>query len=313
MSTRNFFLNNNANLIDPSIIYKGNKNSNKNRNEIQNFNMINSLQKGKVNYPLFTIPNIQKFITNNTNTNISTTQIKNKNGNEEEIDYSTLSIEKTISFHNQLNKEDEKKDDNKTFLNKKRKPNNKDEHLNYSDKDIKKIRIMIINSLTNFINGKIKTFFNNDIGKGIFIKQFLPINKTVLYHSSVEYDKEFLNKKLKEILSLISNKYTCYLSTKNKDLIDHLIHLEDKGKYFQELFELSFLDYIEYIRGTKKSELLNDLPNIDNILIQDGKIINEDELNIYKNIINKYEAIIEHKKTRDKKSKKSKNIHFKIN
>ena len=43
------------------------------------------------------------------------------------------------------------------------------------------------------------------------------------------------------------------------------------------------------------------MPNIDNILIQDKKNINEDELNIYRYILNNYESIIEHKKTRNKK------------
>ena len=69
------------------------------------------------------------------------------------------------------------------------------------------------------------------------VKQLFPINKTNLSYSSVEYDKEFLYKKLKEILSWISNKYTSVLYTKNKDLIEYLINLENKGKYFQELFE----------------------------------------------------------------------------
>ena len=317
-----------SNLIDPKIIYIGQKNVNnniKNYFDIPNFNVINSSQKSYNNYPLLISPNFSIFNINN----IITTQ--NQKINEIEKEESTMPIEKNTFFINQLNKEDkneqkeklkngidsnDNKIENKEMLNKKRKANNKNEHQSQfaSDNIIKKIRIMILNAIIKFINEKIKIFFNNDLGKGICIKQLLPINKTILSHSSVEYDKEFLNKKLKEILSPISNKYTNALNTKNKDLIQDLINLEDKGKYFQELFDLSFLDCLKHISGTKYSDLLNDLPNIDNILIQDKKNINEKEINNYKYIINNYELIIEHKKARNKKKpKNNKNIHFVIN
>ena len=170
---------------------------------------------------------------------------------------------------------------------------------------VKKIKMLILKKSYNFINEKIIKIFNNNIGKGICIKQLLPINKFVLYHSSVEEDKEFLNKKLKEIFSSISNKYTSVLNTKNKNLIDDLINLEEHGKYFSELFELSFLDCLEHIRGTKNSELLDELPKIDDIINNEG-ILDEDEINIYKDVINNYELIIEKKKKRrTKKTKKN--------
>ena len=170
---------------------------------------------------------------------------------------------------------------------------------------VKKIKMLILKKSYNFINEKIIKIFNNNIGKGICIKQLLPINKFVLYHSSVEEDKEFLNKKLKEIFSSISNKFTSVLNTKNQNLIDDLINSEEHGKYFSELFELSFLDCLEHIRGTKNSELLDDLPNIDNIINNEG-ILDEDEINIYKDVINNYELIIEKKKKRRTKKTKKK-------
>ena len=317
MNNHNFILDKNVankkNLIDPLIIYgvpkKRNESEIKNKN-IQNFNMIDSLKKRKINYPMFYFHYIENWNINNANTNINTninntTQIENQNEKEAEMDDSTLSIKKTISFQNQI--KEESKNDNKDFLNKKRKANNKNEHQSQFIHDcfVKKIRIIILNSIINFINEKIKILLNNNIGKGIFIKQILPINKTILYHSSVEYDKEFLNKKLKEILSSISKKYTNYLSNKNEELIEYLINLEDKGKYFQELFDLSFVGCLKHIRGTKNTELLNDLPKLDNILIQNEKNINEKEINNYKYIINNYESIIDIKKARKKKKTKN--------
>jgi hypothetical protein len=203
---------------------------------------------------------------------------KIKNLNTDKTDYSTIKETKINNFINEI------------YI---------------PDIFVKKIKMLILKKSYNFINEKIIKIFNNDIGKGICIKQLLPINKFVLYHSSVEEDKEFLNKKLKEIFSSISNKYTSVLNTKNKNLIDDLINLEEHGKYFKELFELSFLDCLEHIRGTKNSELLDELPKIDDIINNEG-ILDEDEINIYKDVINNYELIIEKKKKRrTKKTKKN--------
>jgi hypothetical protein len=203
---------------------------------------------------------------------------KIKNLNTDKTDYSTIKETKINNFINEI------------YI---------------PDIFVKKIKMLVLKKSYNFINEKIIKIFNNNIGKGICIKQLLPINKFVLYHSSVEEDKEFLNKKLKEIFSSISNKYTAVLNTKKKNLIDDLINLEEHGKYFKELFELSFLDCLEHIRGTKNSELLDELPKIDDIINNEG-ILDEDEINIYKDVINNYELIIEKKKKRrTKKTKKN--------
>ena len=203
---------------------------------------------------------------------------KIKNLNTDKTDYSTIKETKINNFINEI------------YI---------------PDIFVKKIKMLVLKKSYNFINEKIIKIFNNNIGKGICIKQLLPINKFVLYHSSVEEDKEFLNKKLKEIFSSISNKYTSVLNTKNKNLIDDLINLEEHGKYFKELFELSFVDCLEHIRGTKNSELLDELPKIDDIINNEG-ILDEDEINIYKDVINNYELIIEKKKKRrTKKTKKN--------
>ena len=182
---------------------------------------------------------------------------KIKNLNTDKTDYSTIKETKINNFINEI------------YI---------------PDIFVKKIKMLVLKKSYNFINEKIIKIFNNNIGKGICIKQLLPINKFVLYHSSVEEDKEFLNKKLKEIFSSISNKYTSVLNTKNKNLIDDLINLEEHGKYFKQLFELSFLDSSEHIRGTKNSELLDELPKIDDIINNEG-ILDEDEINIYKDVI----------------------------
>ena len=91
-------------------------------------------------------------------------------------------------------------------------------------KIMKRIRNIILNSIIIFINKMIKIIYNNDIMKGIRIKQFLPIDKFILSHSTVEFDKTFLHKKIKDILSgKISNKITNYPRDKNQLLVENLI------------------------------------------------------------------------------------------
>ena len=85
MNNHNFILDKNVankkNLIDPLIIYgapKKIKESQINNKDIQYFNMIDSLKKGKVNYPMFYFPNIEnwKYANTNINTNINNINYK---------------------------------------------------------------------------------------------------------------------------------------------------------------------------------------------------------------------------------------------
>ena len=202
---------------------------------------------------------------------------KIKNLNTDKTDYSTIKETKINNFINEI------------YI---------------PDIFVKKIKMLVLKKSYNFINEKIIKIFNNNIGKGICIKQLLPINKFVLYHSSVEEDKEFLNKKLKEIFSSISNKFTSVLNTKNKNLIDDLINLEEHGKYFKELFELSFLDCLEHIRGTKNSELLDGLPKMEQILKNESKNLKNFDLNNIREIIEHYEDRVGERKSRAKKTEK---------
>ena len=118
---------------------------------------------------------------------------------------------------------------------------------------------MILNSIFRFVNKKIKIVFNNDIGKGITTKQFIKVSKKDLSHSNVEFDKQYLYKKLEEIFSEeVSEKYTNYLKNKNQELFQELKDLD----YFKEIFELKFLDCIKHINETKKESLLEGFETI---------------------------------------------------
>ena len=164
-----------------------------------------------------------------------------------------------------------------------------------SDNEIKKGRNILLNSIFRFVNKKIRIIFNNDIGKGISIKQFVKISKKELNHSNVEFDKNYLNKKLKEIFSGdISGKFTNFLINKNEKLLQNLIKID----YFKELFELTFLQCIEHINGTKFIPLLEGFETLDEILLNEEEKLKENDIENYKYIIENYKQCVENKFSR---------------
>ena len=123
-------------------------------------------------------------------------------------------------------------------------------------------------------------------------------------NSSVEYDKEFLYKKLKEILSCVSKKYTNILAIKNKKLIGYLLNLKEKGEYFQKLFDLSFLDFLEHINGNKNNELLDGFPTIDKIIKNEMKKLRNFDINKLKSCFENYKDLVERRRSRKSKNNK---------
>ena len=132
----------------------------------------------------------------------------------------------------------------------------------------------------------------------------MQIDKSNLSHSKVEYDKIFLHKKLKEILSeKINDKYTNFPKNKNKLLIEDLIKSDKGGTYFKKIFDLTFLDCIEHIRGTKNFVELNGLMDIDEMLNYEEFKIDKNNIDDFESAILFYEEIINTKKSRIQKKK----------
>ena len=247
----------------------------------------------------------ESFIILNKDNNILIIKKDTKENNKEINENNNIGIIKEEDIFkinkdefNNINISNEKNEDNN--LNKKRKRNNNKNYFN-SDKIIKKIRVSILNAIIRFINKKIEKDFNNYLGIGISMKQFLQISKKDLSHSKINFDKEFLRKTLKEILSFnISEKYSNYIPTHNKNLVNYLLNLDNKGENYKKLFELTFLDCIEYIRGTKYIDILDGLNKIDD-LIKYEKYIDEDEMENFKHYLLNYESILIGKKARNSK------------
>ena len=226
------------------------------------------------------------FSQNNDSLNIPS----NNNTNINEINVTNISNENLIN-----NEENH-------FMGKKHQRDDTNEYTYIPDKYVKKSRIISINYILNFINQLILLLTT-------LKKQLFPIDKKDLTHSSVGYDKKFLSKKLKEILSSISEKFTNVLKDENKDLIEDLINLQDKGKFFQELFELSFLDCLEHISGKNNIEILNGLPLLDEIVKNEKEKLNGFDIDKIKYCFRNYESVVTKKNSRNpKKPKKFKTI-----
>ena len=190
--------------------------------------------------------------------------------------------------------------------------NTKRGHNRCSDDNlIKKCKHIILDSTMVFINKKIKILYNHNVGNSIFKKQLLQLNKDQKSNGNAKYNKDFLNKTLKEIFSEdISTKYSNYNRGHNKILIERLINEknEEKRFYFQKLFNLTFLQCLKHFRN---SELIEELKGLQlfqefkNGLNDDNE--NDNDNNYYIKLlefyINSFEDILMKKKSR-KRGKK---------
>ena len=187
----------------------------------------------------------------------------------------------------EINKKDEIQEKEVINLGKKRKRERKGStgvHNKFSDDNVRrKIKHIIIDNLKDFINGKIKDKYKNNLGKGVFIKQLLTLNQKQKSNANAIFNQNFLNKTLYDIFSdNISKKYTLYPLEHNKKVIDSIINDKDINIsiYFKNLFALTFTDCLMHFRGDKKIEELNGLNGLDLVI---SKYENDEEY--YKTLI----------------------------
>ena len=222
----------------------------------------------------------------------------------------TTLIEGKKSTQNEDNKNllESKAKNNDKLLNKKRKNKSKnssngEKHSKFSsDNTLRKIKHITLENVRNLINEKIKEIYNNNIGLGISKKKLLTLNQSQKVDATIDFNKQFIDKKLYEIFSdKISTRYTSYPGDFNKNLIKNLMNEKDlnKREYFQKLFNLSFLDCLSHFRGSKNIKELTGLKSF-------SEYINEEENDeYYKNqleyYINDFENILQKKRSRKRR------------
>ena len=278
-----------------------------NKNKEEEYTKDKNNQKQKNKKPIFIVKKERK----------TKIQIKDKNNekskefikeNSEKTESSTkssfeLNKEENTEIKKELNENNDfSKDKKNIVLNDNNTNNNKNNTLpekrnrkkkipyknKKEDKLVKNVRTFILKLLFKSINKKIQKEYNHH-------KKFLRIGSEKLSHSSVEYDKDFLNLRIKDILSSkISRKYNGFYKDNNIKLIEELTRPENKEKKFEELFNLTFIEYLTIVRK---------LNNFNEVLKEELKERGEEEFILFKECVDNYESIVGEKKSKKKNLK----------
>ena len=217
-----------------------------------------------------------------------------------------ININDILSFNKINLKTDDGKSEDNTYNSLKRKRGRNGpgctggEHNKFSDDNLRrKVKHLVLKNAFDFINEKIRSMYS-DINKGIFTKQLLTINQKQISDATILFNKKFLEKPLKDIFSVeISKRYTNYLESHNKNLINFLMNEEEdenKRVYFNNLFNLKFIECLEHFRGTADYIHLEGMKTFDEI--KDDFAKDKNYLDVLTNYVEEYENITRNKKER---------------
>ena len=186
---------------------------------------------------------------------------------------------------------------------------NKYEHNKYSDDNIRrKCKHLVLKHLLEFLNYKIRNIYNGNIGNGIFKKELQILNQSQKSDATINFNRIFLTKTIGEIFSEnISGRFTNYPIYHNKVLINKLMNENDEQKriYFNNLFNLNFIQCLKHFRGEEKIDLLDGLQcfkDIKNDIIDKYEKDGDEYYNTLNYYLNNYERIINNKKSRKRKN-----------
>ena len=181
----------------------------------------------------------------------------------------TVSNDKKVTKNTKNTKKKKEGEHSKEAKKRGRNPKESGKHNKFSDDNIRrKIKRILVNELQDFINNKINDFYDNNIGQGFFMKKLLPMSQKQISDASSLFNKEFLNKSLKDIFSEnISTRNKILPLNFNKLVIEKLINEQEdiKRVYFQNLFSLTFIQCLRHFRGEQQINELSGLNGIDTI------------------------------------------------
>ena len=161
-----------------------------------------------------------------------------------------------------------------------------------------------------FINDRIKDIYDGNIGKGIYQKQLISLNKSRQSDTTIKFNRNMLDKTLGEIFSEeVNTRYSNYPKNFNHNLIKRLLNEKDEKKrvFFQKLFKIKFLQCIEAFNGDDNCKDLKGFKKFSEIkgdISKDPKYIDT-----LANCLKNYENIFKTKKGR----KGRKNVEKKEN
>ena len=243
------------------------------------------------------------------------------NNDKDNLNLSEI-INNKVSISSQV---DDLKKENKEKLKKKsgRKNNHNKinkymkEHNKYSDDNIRrKCKHLVLKNTLQLINEKIFIIYGGNIGNGIFKKELQIINKNQKSNSTVDFEKNFLHKKLGEIFSEnLSTRYTNFPLFHNKRLISSLLNEKDqiKKKFFTDLFNITFLDCLKHFRG---EIYINELGGLNCFENDKEKLLDkcgedgDDYVETLKYYLDNFEKIVNRKKPRKLRKKLNNNFNI---
>ena len=157
-------------------------------------------------------------------------------------------------------------------------------HTKYTYDNLKrKCKHLVIENVKDYINRKIKEEYNGNIGEGILKKELVKLNQSQKKNSDVEFNKSFIYKTLKEILSQkITTKIKFLDGDHNKRVIEKLI--EEKKDKFEKLFNVSFIECVDHFIGNKQIYELNGLTLFSELKEQILNEYKEDGESYYENL-----------------------------
>ena len=268
------------------------------------------------------------LITNHNN------KIQDINNKYEIINFNFFIIDKNKSDYLKEHKSDKNKvdkynnkEEKKRGRKRKRENNNDNEdsvdkkaHNKFSDDNLrKKCKNTILKYALKFINEKIKEKYKNKIGHGKFKKELKILNQEKKAKSTVDFDKSFLTKTLKDIFSGdISARFYNFSKDYNKELIKSLIQdkEEDRKQYFIKLFNITFIECLKYFREDEEALITEELNGFKKISLIKDELIKKhgnDYVEIFNHYLNNFEEIIINKKGRNRRREPGKKIEDKSN
>jgi len=180
----------------------------------------------------------------------------------------------------------------------------KGQHNEYDgDNIIRKIKSLIIKLLIKFINQLIVCIYDGKIGFGPLKKKICTLNQEQIIDS--KYDKQFIMKTLKEILSVkITGKISSFEPGHNRKVIELLLNEEDASKRqkFEEFFNLKFIDCIWHFSGKNEQSILIGMETMEKAcdnFRKDGR--DERYIKTFTDYVENFSNIIQEKKNRQSK------------
>ena len=132
-------------------------------------------------------------------------------------------------------------------------------HTKYSYDNIKRqCKHLVIENVMKFINNKIYEVYEGNIDNGLLKKKLFKLNQSQKTNADVEFNKTFIYKTLKDILSQnITKKLSMHDPEHNKKVIEKI--MIEKKENFEKLFNLTFIQCVDHFIGNKNIEELNGL------------------------------------------------------